>query len=163
MSQTIVFAAIRFKVATIIYAPIIQIPQYEKNWNVLSVCDNWPATWQNQQSDCAPSEDSDQPGHPPSLIRIFAVRMMKVWTLSYPLRDSEDSDQTGRMPRLIWVFAGRTLTLFDLSCRGSYLLSIVALTNFGVGIVYSRIPPTRNIQLKNQVLCNEVSSSDSTV
>ena len=36
----------------------------------------WAATWQNQQSDCAPSEDSDQPGHPPSLIRVFAVRLM---------------------------------------------------------------------------------------
>ena len=23
---------------------------------------------------CAPSEDSDQPGHPPSLIRVFTVR-----------------------------------------------------------------------------------------
>ena len=23
---------------------------------------------------CAPSEDSDQPGHPPSLISVFAVR-----------------------------------------------------------------------------------------
>ena len=37
---------------------------------------NWAATWQNQQSDCAPSEDSDQPGHPPSLIRVFPVRLM---------------------------------------------------------------------------------------
>ena len=41
----------------------------------------WAATWQNQQSECAPSEDSDQPGHPPSLImprliRVFAVRIM---------------------------------------------------------------------------------------
>ena len=27
-------------------------------------------------NDCAPSEDSDQPGHPPSLIRVFAVRLM---------------------------------------------------------------------------------------
>ena len=35
---------------------------------------------------CAPSEDSDQPGHLPSLIRIFAVRMKKAWVLSYPLR-----------------------------------------------------------------------------
>ena len=26
-----------------------------------------------RQSDCAPSEDIDQPGHPPSLIRVFAV------------------------------------------------------------------------------------------
>ena len=34
---------------------------------------------------CAPSEDSDQPGHPPSLIRVFAVRMMKHWTLNYIL------------------------------------------------------------------------------
>ena len=28
---------------------------------------------------CAPSEDSDQPGHPPRLIRVFAVRMKKAW------------------------------------------------------------------------------------
>ena len=34
---------------------------------------------------CAPSEDSDQPGHPPSLIRVFTVRMKKPWVLSYPL------------------------------------------------------------------------------
>ena len=33
----------------------------------------------------APSEDSDQPVHPPSLIRVFAVRMNKHWILSYPL------------------------------------------------------------------------------
>ena len=34
---------------------------------------------------CAPSEDSDQPGHPPSLIRVFAVRMKKSLVLIYPL------------------------------------------------------------------------------
>ena len=28
----------------------------------------------NQQNECAPSEDSDQPWHPPSLISVFAVR-----------------------------------------------------------------------------------------
>ena len=33
---------------------------------------------------CVPSEDSDQPGHPPSLIRVFAVPMKKHWVLSYP-------------------------------------------------------------------------------
>ena len=32
---------------------------------------------------CAPSEDSDQ--HPPSLVRVFTVRMEKAWVLSYPL------------------------------------------------------------------------------
>ena len=45
----------------------------------------WAATWQNQQNECAPSEDSDQLGHPPSLIRVFAVCMKKPWVLSYPL------------------------------------------------------------------------------
>ena len=34
---------------------------------------------------CAPSKDSDQPGHSPSLIRIFAVRMKKPYVLNYPL------------------------------------------------------------------------------
>ena len=34
---------------------------------------------------CASSEDLDQPGHPPSLIRVFAVRMKKAWVPSYPL------------------------------------------------------------------------------
>ena len=52
-------------------------------WN-LSL-DNWAATWQNQQSDYVPREDSDQPGHPPSLIRVFAVRTKKARTFSYPL------------------------------------------------------------------------------
>ena len=34
---------------------------------------------------CAPSEDSDQPRHPPSLTRVFAVHMKTAWVLSYPL------------------------------------------------------------------------------
>ena len=46
---------------------------------------SWAATWQNQQNECAPSEDSDQPGDPPSLIRVFAGRMKKAWVLTYPL------------------------------------------------------------------------------
>ena len=44
---------------------------------------------------CAPSEDSDQAGHPTSLIRVFAVCLNKYWVLSYPV--SEDSDKTGRI------------------------------------------------------------------
>ena len=49
----------------------------------------------------APSEDSDQPGHPPSLIRVFAVCMKKAWVLISQWAQSEYSDQTGQMPRLI--------------------------------------------------------------
>ena len=34
---------------------------------------------------CAPRGDSDQPGHLPSLIRVFAVHLKKAWVLGYPL------------------------------------------------------------------------------
>ena len=34
---------------------------------------------------CAPREDSDQPGHLPSVIRDFTVHMKKASVLSYPL------------------------------------------------------------------------------
>ena len=44
-----------------------------------------PTHDKTNQMACASSEDSDQPGHPPSLIRVFAVRMKKAWVLSYPL------------------------------------------------------------------------------
>ena len=104
---------------------------------LLNTC-KWAATWHKQQSDCAPSEDSDQPGHPPSLIRVFAVRMKKVWVLSYPLSAREDSDQTGWMPRLIWVFARRTVTLLVLSCRGSNynLFEVLGLTTYLFYFIY---------------------------
>ena len=42
-------------------------------------------TWQNWQNECAPSEDWDHFVHPPSLIRVFAVRMKNALVLSYPL------------------------------------------------------------------------------
>ena len=32
-----------------------------------------------------PAKTQDQPGHPPSLIRVFTVRMKKVWILNYLL------------------------------------------------------------------------------
>ena len=34
---------------------------------------------------CVPSKDSDQPEHPSSLIRVFAVYMKEALVLSYPL------------------------------------------------------------------------------
>ena len=55
------------------------------------------------QSGCAPSENSDQPGHPPSLIRVFAVRCAQ-WVAkdsSFLHADSEGSDQTGRSLRSV--------------------------------------------------------------
>ena len=60
---------------------------------------------------CAPSKDSDQPGHPASLIMVFVGSLATNWV------HSEDSDQTGRMPRLIRVFAGCTCHFFGFVVR----------------------------------------------
>ena len=56
----------------------------------------------------APSEDADQPGHLPSLIRVVDVCSLVAKDPSFLQADSEDSDQTGR-----------TVILLVLSCRGS--------------------------------------------
>ena len=45
-------------------------------WNSLRQKNKRAAARQNQQHECAPSEESDQPGNPPSLIRVFAVCSM---------------------------------------------------------------------------------------
>ena len=45
-----------------------------------------------------PSEDSDKPGNPPSLIRVFGVRLKKVCVLSFHKVQSKHSDQLHRCP-----------------------------------------------------------------
>ena len=65
---------------------------------------------------CAPSEDSDQPGHPPSLIRVFAVRVKKAWVLSYPL-SAQRRLWSVWSSRLFWVFAGRACNFVGFVMR----------------------------------------------
>ena len=68
---------------------IIQNVNWQRVWNVFpsfdqffrsfdSVSSEWHLSrpWQTQQNDSAPCEDSDQPGHRPSLIWVFTVRFM---------------------------------------------------------------------------------------
>ena len=95
----------------------------------------WAAAWQNQQCGCVPSEDSDQPGHPPSLIRVSAVRMKKSWVLSYPLSEQRrlwsdwadaQADLSLRwahtyfigfvMSRLIYCFEAITVSVTTVHC-----------------------------------------------
>ena len=54
------FVSLKTRVA-IMDARVIFEPQHDKKKN-------------NNKMTCAPIEDSDQFGHPPSLIRVFAVR-----------------------------------------------------------------------------------------
>ena len=49
---------------------------------------NEPPHEQNQQNDCVPSKDSVQPGHSPSLIRAFAVRMKKADQMPLSISES---------------------------------------------------------------------------
>ena len=50
-----------------------------------SISRNEPSHDKTNKVAYAPSVDSDQPGHPPSLIIVFAVRLKKALVLSYPL------------------------------------------------------------------------------
>ena len=52
---------------------------------------------------CVPSEDSDQPGHPPSLIRAFAVRMKKHWILKPRSRIACDCDAIALRPKNVTI------------------------------------------------------------
>ena len=79
---------------------------------------------------CAPSEDSDQPGHPPSLIRVFAIHIRKAEVLSYhkSAQRSLCSD-SGRIPRLIWVFAGRKCHSVGFVMSRLILLCLTCINN----------------------------------
>ena len=61
---------------------------------------------------CAPSEDSDQPGHPPSLIRVFADGMKKAWVLSYQLSAQWRLIRLGGCPGWSESSLGAQATLF---------------------------------------------------
>ena len=53
-----------------------KIKDFEPLESLVRKFEKWAAWWQNQQMACVPSEDSDQLGHPPSLIRVFALRSL---------------------------------------------------------------------------------------
>ena len=69
---------------------------------------------------CTPSEDSDQPGHQPSLIRVFAVHMKKAWVLSYPLSAQQRLIRLGRLPGWSESSLGAHVSLLVLSWGGSF-------------------------------------------
>ena len=67
-----------------------------------------PAHDKTYKKNCATSEDSDQPMHLHSLIRVFADRMYFLQPLDYPRGINENSCHTGWIYRLSWVFFGHT-------------------------------------------------------
>ena len=80
--------------------------------------------WETNRLACEPNENSKQPAHPNSLIRVFAVRKKRVCA-------NEDSDQTARMRWLIWSFTGRTCpnisdVATQLSVHSVYISDVAA-------------------------------------
>ena len=71
---------------------------------------------------CAFSKDADQPGHPPSPIRVFAVCMKKGWVLGYPLSAQRRLISLGRSPGWPKSLLGTHATLLVLSWGGLFLL-----------------------------------------
>ena len=99
-------------------------------WNSKFQVNRWAATWQNQQNECALSEDSDQPGHPPSLIRVFAVRMKQLGSLATHKAHSEDSDQQADLS-LRWAhshFSGFVMRRLRLPSRSFFSIKQGAIT-----------------------------------
>ena len=101
----------------------------------------WAATWENQQCGSAPSNDSDQPMHPPSLFRVFAVRKKKACVLSYTLSAqrrlwSDWADAQADLS-LCWAdshfvcFVMSRLIWFNVCCTCQYLT--------GVGFTYKEM------------------------
>ena len=83
----------------------------------------WAAAWQNQQMTCVPSKDSDQPGHLPSLIRVFAVCMKKPWSLAI-LRGHEDwSEWADAQADLSLCWVHRSFCWF---CRGAVQIILMS-------------------------------------
>ena len=99
----------------------------------------WAALWQNQQNDCAPSEDSDMPGHPPSLISVSAVRSVGSW----------GSSVSSCGQRRLWSDWADAQADLSLRWAQSHFVGFVICSSFYV----SSVPPSIVITSLGKELC----------
>ena len=98
---------------------------------------------------CAPSEDLDQPGHPPDLIRVFAVRFIGSRRTAKTLIRSGgclgwSESSLAAQATLIWWFCHAAAPLLFLH---RYLVIVaINFTNFGTIVVYLLLA-AQNIEL----------------
>ena len=76
---------------------------------------------------CVSSEDSDQAGHPPSLIRVFDVRMQKAWVLGYLLSAQRRLIRLGGTP-------GRSESLLGARHFVGFVLRLVSTITTVYGV-----------------------------
>ena len=85
---------------------------------------------------CAPSEDSDQPGHLPSLIRVIDFRFKKPWVLGYPLSIQRRLIKLGWCPCWSESSLGtQVILLLFFSCCNSYQFCMKLLFHFNYSII----------------------------
>ena len=89
-------------------------------WSIFAGCTFEPPHDKTNKMTFAPSQDSDQPGHPPSQIRVFAVCMTKHWALSYPMSALQRLIRLGRCPGWSESLLGTQIILLVLSWKGSF-------------------------------------------
>ena len=110
---------------------------------------------------CAPSEDSDQPGHPPSPIRVFAVCMKKHWVLSYPLSTQQRLIRLGRCSGWSESSLGKqSFCWFCYEAAHIFIYRFVWVTSFCTTAFYTSLAlfPSRICRVTNSKihgsLCN---------
>ena len=123
----------------------------------------WAATWQNQESDCAPSKDSDQPGQPPvwsesSLCAqwVAKVQCFFMWTVKTLIRLDE-------CPRWSESSLGVQVIFLVLPCGGS---NTIVLKFYSARYTYiaaiSFVKSTRTQNIKRKMLmrrCRQTANS----
>ena len=106
---------------------------------------------------CAPSKDSDQPGHPPSLIRVFTVRMKKAWVVSYPLSAQRGLIKLGSCPGWSESLLGAQVILLVLLCTGSITNAILIPSIWTVRQVWANSVDQKQSDQSMQVICHFIS------
>ena len=96
---------------------------------------------------CAPSKDSDQPGHPPSLSGVFALRMKKARFLSYQLSAQRRLIRLGGCPgwsesslgaqSFCWFCQEAAHLTDDVSCIALRVMSLPLRWLGGGGCMFS--------------------------
>ena len=80
-----------------------------------------------------PSNDSEQPGHPPSLIGVFTVGMKKHWILSYPLSAQRRLIRLGGCPG--WsesLLGAQSFCWFCHEMAQILVMLIITILNIGI-------------------------------
>ena len=78
---------------------------------------------------CVTSKGSDQPAHTGSPIRAFTCHLNILWLLSYWPTLFGVSKLKRRLCRLVWVYTCQNATLFEITCRGSFVVYYVVCWN----------------------------------